>query len=199
MPNLARQKKEFSEHELEQFLADRKSAIDIEAAQTAETLGQSRARAGTTASNLASQFGAEGTKLATQQFEPVKTELATKANEGLELQKIRQRREFFNQNYNFALGRFQQANFDKVKAQEEAMKYALEQDNRAFQSEQAAGERTQATEKEELISRYSNLIAGDRQRAAQEAQERAFKMALIQSLVGLGSSVATAGIIKKVG
>lgn len=196
---LAKQQKEFSEKELEQFLANRKAAIETEAAKTAEILGQSRERMGAATAGLAQTFAPDGARLATQQFEPVKRELDIKATEGLELQKLRQRREFFNTNFNFALSRFQQANFDRVKAQEEAMKYALDQDARAFESAQAETGRAETSKKQDLVDRYSQLIAGDRQRAAQEAKDRAFKNALIQTLFGLGTTVGGSLLVKGIG
>ena len=161
-------------------------------------LGQSRQTALGNVQNVLGQAGSQYgvTPLATtaggQEFAGRETSgLQRKSAEALDRAKLIQMRNYFNQVYTTALQQYQNAGYTLEQANEFARQYAIDETDRAFQSERAEAGRQEALAKESLAEDISKS-----KKSFDESLDTGnpYMQAFIQSLTGLAGAGLTYGI-----
>ena len=189
------QRRKTAETGVEDFLANREGQITADVLKSAASVHASRDRftsgVGNLAEETAGRYGLQPDirEAAAAQVQPISKDLERANVEGLELQKLRARREKVNQTYGFMFDRLLNAGVDRQQAEAVATQFATDEDARSFDSEQAQKEREHKVKQQDIADEYADRQILMERQAAQEQRRRAERSAIIKSLFGLTTSV----------
>lgn len=189
------------ERELEQEIAGRKGALP----------GQIEA-AGKEAERLSQQFGGDIEKITASvaaryglDQSSVQSAVVTTLDKADDLKREREEtlagvkfgagRDVTNKRYNFALNRFLEAGFDRSTAEQYARQVSLDVEQQKAESARAAKGRTETLKREEILAEYSKRKAKIEADYIEQQKRQAMKNAIINSLFGLGTTIATGAVL----
>jgi len=133
---------------------------------------------------LSSKFGGPGTQEAGLSFQREReSQFKRQREEILSFQRMQAMNNFFNQRYQYALNRYQNAGYNLRQSEEFSKQWALQQTKQAFQEEMSELGRQGALEKERISQEFYNSGLGLKQQF--EDRYDPYQEAMIRSLVGI--------------
>ena len=186
------------------YLASRENGITEDLLKTAATVRTSRDRfksnLGGLAEQTAGKYGMENLNPALDaQVQRQEQDLDRTNKESLALRKVQERKERVNKVYGMMVDRLANAGIDRQQAEAVATQFALDEDARAFQSEESGKDREATLKKQDIMDEYANRRGQMERQAADDQRRQANRTAIIRSLFGISSTIATGYALRGMG
>ena len=119
----------------------------------------------------------------------IKEDLVRTDEEALQLRKVQERRDSTNQQFNYLFNRLTNAGVDRVKAEEVAMQFVLDEDRRKAASSENEAARDVFRRKQDLLDVYAERQVQIQKDAARQRQKDAIMGALTRTFFGIGGAI----------